>query len=74
MSKKILKTASFGLIGGKKKAAEPAAAADTTSAAWKPVIAPLSAEETRKRRLMRKPTFGASTSIMGSVTSNTLGG
>lgn len=72
MSKKILKTASFGLIGGKKKAAETPA--DTASAAWKPVIAPLSAEETRKRRLARKPTFGASTSIMGSVTSNTLGG
>lgn len=70
MSKKILKVGTFGILGGSKKKKKEAA--DTNGDAPNPIIAALSPEETRRRKLIRKPTLGASTSVLG--TASTLGG
>lgn len=75
MGRKILKTATGGIFGGKKKAK----AADTnTTSQPDPVIGELSADEVKRRKLLRKPGQAANvtSTILGAPTalSGTLGG
>lgn len=75
MSKKILKKATFGLVGGKKKAAAPT---DSSTSQPEPIIGELSPEEVRRRKLLRRPGQAANitSTILGApgALSGTLGG
>jgi hypothetical protein len=64
MGKKVLKTASFGLIGKKKRSAAPT---EPTG----PVITPLSPEEMKKRMPMDRRRVTAQ--MVGTILSSKLG-
>lgn len=72
MARKIFKASPLaGLIGKKKKAADPVAPAAVEGQAK---VAALTPEEAEKRRLLpKKPPLGIGTSILGNL-SGTLGG